>query len=197
MKVILRRATEADAKHAASLLTELGYPSTEADARDRLVRSLRSATSYCLVAELAAEVVGLISAELVFYFPTGSTICRITSLVVSSQHRGHGLGQKLLTAAIGFAREHHCSGLELTSAEGRHFFGHGVFSPDGKLLATGSADSQVKLWEAATGREVRTLKGHAEEVQCVRFSPDGTTLATCSGKTGRISGDNSVVPATY
>ena len=33
MKVILRRATEADAKHAASLLTELGYPSTEADAR--------------------------------------------------------------------------------------------------------------------------------------------------------------------
>ena len=119
MKAILRRATEADAKHAASLLTELGYPSTEADARDRLVRSLRSATSYCLVAEVAAEVVGLISAELVFYFPTGSTICRITSLVVSSQHRGHGLGQKLLTAAIDFAREHHCSGLELTSAEGR------------------------------------------------------------------------------
>ncbi|MGC2748792.1 MAG: GNAT family N-acetyltransferase, partial [Pseudolabrys sp.] len=97
MKAILRRATEADAKHAASLLTELGYPSTEADARDRLVRSLRSATSYCLVAEVAARVVGLISAELVFYFPTGSTICRITSLVVSSQHRGHGLGQKLLT----------------------------------------------------------------------------------------------------
>ena len=119
MKAITRRATEADAKHAASLLTELGYPSTEADARDRLVRSLRSATSYCLVAEVAAEVVGLISAELVFYFPTGSTICRITSLVVSSQHRGHGLGQKLLTAAIDFAREHHCSGLELTSAEGR------------------------------------------------------------------------------
>ena len=100
-------------------VTELGYPSTEADARDRLVRSLRSATSYCLVAEVAAEVVGLISVELVFYFPTGSTICRITSLVVSSQHRGHGLGQKLLTAAIDFAREHHCSGLELTSAEGR------------------------------------------------------------------------------
>ena len=77
MKAILRRATEADAKHAASLLTELGYPSTEADARDRLVRSLRSVTSYCLVEEVAAAVVGLISAELVFYFPTGSTICRI------------------------------------------------------------------------------------------------------------------------
>jgi hypothetical protein len=73
MKVILRRANEADAKHAASLLTELGYPSTEADARNRLARSLGSATSYCLVAESAAEVIGLISAELVFYFPTDST----------------------------------------------------------------------------------------------------------------------------
>ena len=119
MKIILRRATEADAKHAASLLTELGYPLTEADARNLLARSLPSATSYCLVVESAAEVIGLISAELFFYLPTGSTICRITSLVVSSQHRGHGLGQKLLAAATEFAREHHCSGLELTSAEGR------------------------------------------------------------------------------
>lgn len=119
MKVILRPPTEADAKHAASLLTELGYPSTEADARDRLVHSLHSETSYCLVTELAAEVVGMISAELFFYFPRGSTICRITSLIVSSQHRGQGLGQKLLAAAIDFAREHHCSGIELTSAEER------------------------------------------------------------------------------
>ena len=99
MKIMLRRATEADAKHAASLLTELGYPSTEAEARNRLAGLLRSATSCCLVAESAAEVIGLISAELVFYFPTGSTICRITALVVSSQHRGQGLGQKLLAAA--------------------------------------------------------------------------------------------------
>ena len=82
----------------------------------------------------AEEVHELISAELVFYFPTGSTICRITSLVVSSQYRGHGLGQKLLTAAIDFAREHHCSGLELTSAEERvdahRFYRRLGFFPD-------------------------------------------------------------------
>ena len=119
MTVTLRRATEADAKQAALLLTELGYPSAEADARNRLARSLHSPTSCCLVAQSADEVIGLISAELVFYFPTGSTICRITSLVVSSRHRGHGLGQKLLAAATDFALEHHCSGLELTSAERR------------------------------------------------------------------------------
>jgi len=35
MTVILRHATEADAKHVVSLLAELGYPSTEADVHDR------------------------------------------------------------------------------------------------------------------------------------------------------------------
>ena len=59
------------------------------------------------------------SAELVPYFPTGSTICRVTSLVVSSQHRRRGVGEKLLAAAAEFAREHRCSGIEVTSAERR------------------------------------------------------------------------------
>src|SRR5215831_6282395 len=53
------------------------------------------------------------------YFPNGSTICRVTGLVVSTRHRGWGVGEKLLTGAADFAREHHCSGIEITSAEHR------------------------------------------------------------------------------
>jgi GNAT superfamily N-acetyltransferase len=119
MTVILRHATEADAKHVVSLLAELGYPSTEADVHDRLCHSLHSQTSCFLVAQSASDVIGLISAELVPYFPNGSTICRVTGLVVSSQHRGQGVGEKLLAGAADFAREHHCSGIEATSAEHR------------------------------------------------------------------------------
>jgi len=119
MTAILRHATEADAKHVVSLLAELGYPSTEADVHDRFCHSLRSQTSCFLVAQSASDVIGLISAELVPYFPNGSTICRVTGLVVSSQHRGQGVGEKLLTGAADFAREHHCSGIEITSAEHR------------------------------------------------------------------------------
>jgi N-acetylglutamate synthase-like GNAT family acetyltransferase len=89
MTVILRHATEADAKHVVSLLAELGYPSTEADVHDRLCHALHSQTSCFLVAQSASDVIGLISAELVPYFPNGSTICRVSGLVVSSQHRGH------------------------------------------------------------------------------------------------------------
>jgi GNAT superfamily N-acetyltransferase len=65
------------------------------------------------VAQSASEVIGLVSAELVPYFPNGSTICRVTGLVVSTHHRGQGVGEKLLVGAADFAREHHCSGIEI------------------------------------------------------------------------------------
>ena len=55
-----------------------------------------------------------------------------------------------------------------------------AFSPDGKLLATGSFDEHAKLWEAATGKLLFDLNGHAHSVYDVEFSPDGKTLATCS-----------------
>ena len=56
-----------------------------------------------------------------------------------------------------------------------------AFSPDRRMLANGSWDKTIHLWDAVTGRPKRTLTGHTVGVQSVAFSPDGGTLASGSG----------------
>ena len=55
-----------------------------------------------------------------------------------------------------------------------------AFSPDGKLLACGSNDSTVKLWNSDTGELFATFTGHLSTVNSLSFSPDGNTLASGS-----------------
>lgn len=55
-----------------------------------------------------------------------------------------------------------------------------AFSPQGTLLATGSADRTVRLWDWATRKRVAELKGHTDAIRALAFSPDGKTLAAGS-----------------
>ncbi|MFQ5843979.1 MAG: hypothetical protein ACE5JG_03230, partial [Planctomycetota bacterium] len=73
----------------------------------------------------------------------------------------------------------------------RRFVGHsrlvrsGVFSSDGRWVLTGSGDGTARLWDAATGQEVRRFVGHgrgasSKNVESVAFSPDGRWVLTGS-----------------
>jgi len=55
-----------------------------------------------------------------------------------------------------------------------------AFDPQGATLASGSWDHTVKLWEARSGKPLRTLEGHRNRVWSVTFDPQGETLASGS-----------------
>jgi RNA polymerase sigma factor (sigma-70 family) len=76
----------------------------------------------------------------------------------------------------------------LTGTELRHWSAYNggsdllislAFSPDGKQLAsTGHYDHAIRLWEVATGKEIRPTNGHTGVVRTLRFAADGKSLVS-------------------
>lgn len=64
---------------------------------------------------------------------------------------------------------------------------HAAFSPDGRLLATASDDTMVRIWRSDSGEPIATLEGHKAPVNHVEFDAKGARLLSSSDdKTARV-----------
>ena len=77
--------------------------------------------------------------------------------------------------------------LQLPAVTVRHDYGickparkSAAFSPDGKLVATASADSTARLWDVESGQELRRFIDYDAAVESVTFSMDGKYILTGS-----------------
>jgi WD40 repeat protein len=93
-------------------------------------------------------------------------------------------GKVLASAEYGYGamqRWDVATGSLLASVEGKPDVSRvdsAAFSPDTSLLAVGTLDGTVQLWDATTAAELYAMTGHSGDVYDVTFSPDGKMLAS-------------------
>jgi WD40 repeat protein len=103
----------------------------------------------------------------------GFAATAVRSVVFSRDGRtilSGGLRLKLLNAQ---------NGQELLTLTGQAELNTVAFSPDGRTIVSGS-DRSLRVWDAATGGELRKLTGHSGGIDAVAFSPDGRTIVSGS-----------------
>ena len=55
-----------------------------------------------------------------------------------------------------------------------------AWSPDGRRVAAGGLDEAVQIWDAQSGTNLLTYRGHSNDVEHIAWSPDGTRIASVS-----------------
>jgi GNAT superfamily N-acetyltransferase len=102
---MVRKAAVEDAVAMAPLMTQLGYPTTPVQMKDRLPALLADEGYATLVAEHEGAVVGLIGVRMGRYYEREGLYAQILVLAVDEEAQGQGIGRKLVEAGEKWALE--------------------------------------------------------------------------------------------
>jgi ribosomal protein S18 acetylase RimI-like enzyme len=119
VQIKLREARPEDAAAVASLLDELGYPSSKEQATERLGRIAADATTFLLVAEAEGEVAGFAGLHVQNLVEADCPGCVFAALVVGERFRRLGIASSLTDAIEAEARARGCEDIVLSSAHRR------------------------------------------------------------------------------
>lgn len=118
--VAIRPATAADAGPLARLAGQLGYSTSQDDVTRRLA-GLSAAPGHAVLLAILDD--GTVAGWLHLHLHEGlldERMAEVGGLVVEAEYRNRGIGQRLMDAAEGWAREHGCRGLTVRSNVIRH-----------------------------------------------------------------------------
>lgn len=112
----IRTAAAPDAPALSALVAQLGYPAPAEVIPDRLTNMARSGDNVVLVAELNGNVVGVMTARVMWVIHHDAPLAWLTALVVLDSARGKGIGSLLLERAEGWAKHKGAQKISLSSA---------------------------------------------------------------------------------
>jgi GNAT superfamily N-acetyltransferase len=116
--LIIRNAEIEDAEQLIALLDQLGYPCSLDQLKNRLQAYARD-LHQVIVATESESIIGFITFVCYELFVHEGRCMHIESMVIDAQHRGKGIGKKLLQFAEDYAKTNNCKIIELITRNRR------------------------------------------------------------------------------
>ena len=118
-EVKIRSACLDDSSAIACLMSQLGYPTSSDEMKERLAAIVPDSDCMTFVAEYQKEVVGVIGVGISYYYEKNGTYGRLLALVVDEKWKGHGIGASLVAEAERWLRERAVGSIVVNSGKQR------------------------------------------------------------------------------